>query len=36
MKALVIDVFVGLAMAAAIVVIVLCSTFNSTFLYRGF
>lgn len=36
MKALMIDVVVGLGLAAAVVVIALCSTFDSTFLYRGF
>ena len=36
MKAFLIDALAGLAMAAAVIVIVLCSTFNCTFLYRGF
>ena len=36
MKNLVIDIAIGIAIAAAVVIILLFSSFNSTFIYRGF
>jgi hypothetical protein len=35
-RELLIDVLIGVALAAAVVVILLFSTFDSTFIYRGF
>lgn len=36
MRTLVKDVLVGLLLAFGVVLVTLCSTFNSTFLYQGF
>jgi hypothetical protein len=36
MKEWVVDVAIGLALAAAVVVLMLFASFNSTFVYRGF
>jgi hypothetical protein len=36
MRALITDLALGIAMAAVIVVLLLFSSFNSTFIYRGF
>lgn len=36
MKALLTDLFVGLALAMGIILVVLFSSFHSTFVYRGF
>ena len=36
MKNFLIDVAIGIAIAAAVVIILLFSSFNSTFIYRGF
>ncbi len=30
------DILIGVALAAGVILVVLFSTFNSTFLYRGF
>jgi hypothetical protein len=35
-KNLLIDIGAGIAIAAAVVIILLFSSFNSTFIYRGF
>ena len=36
MKAWMQDIAAGVLLALAIILIVLCSTFNSTFVYQGF
>jgi predicted RND superfamily exporter protein len=36
MKALLQDVFVSIGLAVLIIVVVLFTSFNSTFIYRGF
>ena len=36
MKALIQDVLIGLALAGAVVALFLLSSFDSTFIYRGF
>ncbi len=36
MKALIKDVLIGLALAGAVVALFLLSSFDSTFIYRGF
>lgn len=36
MKTWIIDLVIGIALAFGVILVVLFSTFNSTFLYRGF
>ncbi len=36
MRALFIDVLIGIGLAASVVVVLLFSSFDSTFIYRGF
>ena len=36
MKVWAADVGIGLLLALGVILVALCSTFNSTFLYRGF
>lgn len=36
MKALVVDALVGIGLAIAVAVLMLCASFQSTFIYRGF
>jgi hypothetical protein len=36
MKALLMDIGIGLALGLAVVVLMLFASFNSTFIYRGF
>jgi len=36
MRTLVMDILIGIVLALGVILVVLCSTFNSTFVYQGF